>query len=78
MWNVNDLRGTDGNANEWDGMAGSTECTNQGTNGATSTVTFSVANAQTLFSNPADSAFSQLAGPIPGQTNPRKPLTPRQ
>lgn len=40
--------------------------TNQGTNGATSTVTFSVANAQTLFSNAADNAFSQLAGPNPG------------
>jgi len=40
--------------------------TNQGTNGMMSTVTFSVANAQMLFFNAADRAFSQLAGPNPG------------
>jgi hypothetical protein len=37
--------------------------TNQGLNGATGTVNFSIANAETLFSNPTDTVFSQLGGP---------------
>jgi len=37
--------------------------TNQGANGATGTVNFSIANAQTLFANPTATAFSQLGGP---------------
>ena len=36
---------------------------NQGANGATGTVNFSIANAQTLFANPTATAFSQLGGP---------------
>ena len=36
--------------------------TNQGTNGASGTVSFSVANAQTLFSNQSDTAFNNLGG----------------
>lgn len=38
--------------------------TNRGTNGASSTVQFSVANAESLFSQDASSAFSNLAGPF--------------
>jgi Protein of unknown function (DUF3443) len=37
--------------------------TNQGVNGATGTVNFSIANAQTLFANTTATAFSQLGGP---------------
>ena len=37
--------------------------TNLGTNGTSGSVTFSVANAQTLFSNTSDSAFGNLGGP---------------
>jgi hypothetical protein len=37
--------------------------TNQGTNGATSTVSFAVANAGTLFANQNNLAFADLAGP---------------
>jgi len=37
--------------------------TNQGATGATGTVNFSIANAQTLFANPTATAFSQLGGP---------------
>jgi hypothetical protein len=40
--------------------------TNMGANGTSATVNFSVANAETLFSNDAgDAVFSQLAGPNP-------------
>jgi hypothetical protein len=40
---------------------------NVGGNGTTATVSFSVANADSLFSNdPSDSVFSQVAGPNPG------------
>jgi hypothetical protein len=42
--------------------------TNTGANNATNTVTFGVDNTQTLFTNdPADFAFSNLAGPLTGQ-----------
>ena len=37
--------------------------TNQGTNGTSGTVNFSIANAQTLFANTNDTVFSQLGGP---------------
>jgi Protein of unknown function (DUF3443) len=37
--------------------------TNQGTNGASGTVNFSVANAETLFGNTSDSVFNDLGGP---------------
>ena len=37
--------------------------TNIGVNGTTGNVTFTIANAQTLFSNANDSVFSQLGGP---------------
>lgn len=37
-----------------------------GTNNASATVDFSVANADSLFSNPGDSVFSDLGGPSPG------------
>lgn len=37
--------------------------TNQGANGASGTVNFSVASAQTLLSNSSDAVFSELAGP---------------
>jgi predicted aspartyl protease len=37
--------------------------TNQGANGAKGTVNFSVANAETLFANSADSVFGDLGGP---------------
>jgi hypothetical protein len=40
--------------------------TNQGTNGVNSTVSFSVANANTLLGNASDFVFSNLAGPNPG------------
>jgi hypothetical protein len=40
--------------------------TNTGNNGTTATISFSVANADTLFSNQADTVFQQLAGPNPG------------
>ncbi|MGA8271531.1 MAG: DUF3443 family protein, partial [Candidatus Sulfotelmatobacter sp.] len=40
--------------------------TNQGTNSASGTVTFSVANADTLFANEADSAFGDLGGDFSG------------
>ncbi len=44
--------------------------TNLGTNGASGTVDFSIANAETLFKNSNDTAFSQLGGPsIPAGTN---------
>jgi len=39
--------------------------TNQGNNGTSGPVAFSVANAETLFANPADFAFAGLAGPNP-------------
>lgn len=38
--------------------------TNRGVNGASSTVQFSVANAESLFSQDSSSAFSNLAGPF--------------
>jgi Protein of unknown function (DUF3443) len=37
--------------------------TNQGVNGTTGTVSFSIANAQSLFANTTATAFSQLGGP---------------
>jgi len=37
--------------------------TNKGINGASGTVNFSIANAETLFNNLNDTAFSQLGGP---------------
>jgi len=37
----------------------------QGTNGASGAVSFSIANADTLFSNLSDSVFSELGGPAP-------------
>jgi len=37
--------------------------TNQGANGASGTVNFSVGNAETLFANPADFVFGTLGGP---------------
>jgi hypothetical protein len=40
--------------------------TNTGSNGANASISFSVANADSLFSNEADSVFQQLAGPNPG------------
>lgn len=40
--------------------------TNQGGNGASGTVRFSIANAETLFSNPGDTVFGDLGGPAPG------------
>ena len=40
--------------------------TNQGANGATGTVDFSVGNADSLTANPADAAVNGLAGPNPG------------
>jgi hypothetical protein len=40
--------------------------TNQGTNGVSSTVTFSVASADTLLGNASDFVFGDLAGPNPG------------
>jgi hypothetical protein len=40
--------------------------TNRGSNGATNTVKFSVANANNLFTNPVFTAFAGLAGPNPG------------
>lgn len=40
--------------------------TNTGGNGAAAAVSFSVANADTLFTNQSDSVFQQLAGPNPG------------
>ena len=39
--------------------------TNQGNNGTSGPVAFSVANAENLFSNPSDFAFADLAGPNP-------------
>jgi len=39
--------------------------TNQGANGASGPVNFSIANAQTLFSNANDHAFGDLGGPTP-------------
>jgi len=39
--------------------------TNKGVNGASGTVKFSIANAQTLFANVNDHAFSDLGGPTP-------------
>ena len=63
---------TDGNLSSWY-CPTSTEnltATNYGANGASSGASFSVANAQTLFTSPstgADNAYSQLGGPnIPG------------
>ena len=44
--------------------------TNEGLNKATGTVDFSIANAQSLFANTSDTAFSELGGPsIPAGTN---------
>jgi hypothetical protein len=40
--------------------------TNQGSNAASGTVNFSVANAETLFANPSDFVFGDLGGPAPG------------
>ena len=40
--------------------------TTKGLNGAMETVDFSVANANTLFSSPANFVFNDLAGPNPG------------
>jgi hypothetical protein len=40
--------------------------TNTGTNKASSTVSFNIDNANTLFSNPADNAFPTLGGPNSG------------
>jgi len=40
--------------------------TNQGANGASGTVKFTIANAQTLFANASDHAFSDLGGPAFG------------
>jgi uncharacterized protein DUF3443 len=37
--------------------------TNEGLNGTTGTVDFSIANAQSLFANTSDTAFSELGGP---------------
>jgi hypothetical protein len=39
--------------------------TNKGNNGTSGSVAFSVANAESLFSNPADFVFADLAGPNP-------------
>jgi hypothetical protein len=39
--------------------------TNQGANGSSGTVTFSIADAATLFTNASDNAFSDLGGPAP-------------
>jgi len=39
--------------------------TNHGNNGTSGSVVFSVANAESLFSNPADFVFADLAGPNP-------------
>jgi Protein of unknown function (DUF3443) len=47
--------------------------TNEGLNGTSGTVNFSIANAASLFSNSADAAFSQLGGPStnsPSASNP--------
>ncbi len=41
--------------------------TNQGTNGTSSNVSFNIANADTLFSNLAATAFNNLGGPNPNQ-----------
>ena len=44
--------------------------TNEGLNGASGSVDFSIANAQSLFANTSDTAFSELGGPsIPAGTN---------
>jgi len=44
--------------------------TNEGLNRATGTVDFSIANAQSLFANTSDTAFSELGGPsIPAGTS---------
>jgi hypothetical protein len=46
---------------------------NEGVNGTTGTVTFSIANAQTLFASGNDAAFSELGGPStesPSASNP--------
>jgi hypothetical protein len=40
--------------------------TNKGANGASGTVKFSIANAQTLFANASDHAFNDLGGPAFG------------
>jgi hypothetical protein len=40
--------------------------TNTGTNNASSTISFSIDNADTLFSNSADTVFPTLGGPNPG------------
>ena len=42
------------------------QATNQAGNGASGTVKFSIANAQTLFATPGDFAFSNLGGPAFG------------
>jgi predicted aspartyl protease len=51
--------------------------TNQGVNGTTGTVNFSIANAQSLFANTIATAFSQLGGPsiIPPATG-TSPIPP--
>ena len=43
--------------------------TNEGTNGASGTVNFTIANAETLFANTNDAAFSQLGGPSGSSSN---------
>ena len=48
--------------------------TNEGTNGTSGAVSFTIANADTLFANSSDNAFSQLGGPsimgTPSSSNP--------
>ena len=44
------------------------QATNQGSNGANGTVSFSVADAATLFTNVSDKAFSDLGGPTSSST----------
>jgi hypothetical protein len=46
----------------------SLSATNQGANGASGTVNFSIANAQALFSNASDHAFNNLGGPTPSSS----------
>jgi Protein of unknown function (DUF3443) len=47
-------------------MTQNLSATNVGANGTSASINFSVANADSLFANPEDFAFSQLAGPNPG------------
>ncbi len=51
--------------------------TNEGVNGTSGTVTFAIANAETLFATTNDSAFSQLGGPsvVSTSTSPPPPAS---